>query len=334
MSEKHRKEPSGIGMVGLGSYAPEKVLTNFDLEKIVDTSDKWIRERTGMVRRHVADDDKATSDTASEAGRRAMEDAGVGPDDIDIVIVGTATPDMFFPSTACMVQKNLGTSKAAAFDISAACSGFLYGLTVAKGFIESGAYERCLVIGAETLTRILDWEDRATCVLFGDGAGAAVVGRVGDGKGIINTYIGSDGGLGDLLKQPAGGTRMPATEETIRNKMHHVHMQGNTLFKYAVKAMGDAAMRTLEGAGYDGEDLDLLIPHQANLRIIDATARRIHVPMEKVFVNLEEYANTSAASIPLALDDARRQGVLKDGMLVNLVAFGAGLTWGSVLMRW
>jgi 3-oxoacyl-[acyl-carrier-protein] synthase-3 len=334
MSEKHKKEPSGIGIAGLGSYAPEGVLTNFDLEKIVDTSDKWIRERTGIERRHRAEDDVATSDTAAEAGRRAMEDAGVGPGDIDVVIVGTATPDMLFPSTACLVQKILGTRKAAAFDVSAACSGFLYGLTIAKGFLESGTYERCLIIGAETLTRILDWEDRATCVLFGDGAGAAVVSRVGEGKGIISTYIGSDGGLFELLKQPAGGTRMPASQETLRNKMHHVHMQGNTLFKYAVKAMGDAAMRTLNDAGYGGEELDLLIPHQANLRIIDATARRIHVPMEKVFVNLQEYGNTSAASIPIALDDARRQGILEEGMLINLVAFGAGLTWGSVLMRW
>lgn len=334
MSDKHKKEPSGIGIAGLGSYAPEGVLTNSDLEKIVDTSDEWIRERTGILRRHRAEDDIATSDTASEAGRRAMEDAGVGPDDIDVVIVGTATPDMLFPSTACLVQKNLGTKRAAAFDVSAACSGFLYGLTIAKGFVESGTYERCLIIGAETLTRILDWEDRATCVLFGDGAGAAVVSRVGEGKGIISTYIGSDGGLFELLKQPAGGTRMPASEETLRNKMHHVHMQGNTLFKYAVKAMGDAAMKTLNDAGYVGDELDLLIPHQANLRIIDATARRIHVPMEKVFVDLQEYGNTSAASIPIALDDARRQGILKEGMLLNLVAFGAGLTWGSVLMRW
>lgn len=334
MNKKHKKQPSGIGIMGLGSYAPEGVLTNFDLEKIVDTSDEWIRERTGIERRHKAEDHIATSDTASEAGRRAMEDAGVGPDDIDVVMVGTATPDMFFPSTGCIVQKNLGTKRAAAFDISAACSGFLYGLTIAQGFVESGTYERCLVIGAETLTRILDWEDRATCVLFGDGAGAAVVGRVGDGKGIISTYIGSDGGLGDLLKQPAGGTRMPATEETVRARMHHVHMQGNTLFKNAVRAMGDAALKTLEDGGYDGDELDLLIPHQANLRIIDATARRIRVPMEKVFVDLQEYGNTSAASIPIALDDARRQGILKEGMLVNLVAFGAGLTWGSVLMRW
>jgi len=334
MSEKGKKEPSGIGILGLGSFAPEGVLTNFDLEKMVDTSDQWIRERTGIERRHRAEDHIATSDTASEAGRRAMEDAGVGPEDIDLVIVGTATPDMFFPSTACLVQKNLGTKKAAAFDLSAACSGFLYGLTIAKGFIESGTYKRCLIIGAETLTRILDWDDRATCVLFGDGAGAAVVGKVGDGRGIISTYIGSDGSLYELLLQPAGGTRMPASEETLKNKMHHVHMQGNTLFKYAVKAMGDAAMKTLTDAGYSGDELDLLIPHQANLRIIDATARRIHVPKKKVFVNLQEYGNTSAASIPLALDDARRQGVLKDGMLINLVAFGAGLTWGSILMRW
>jgi len=334
MSEKHKKEPSGIGILGMGSYAPEKILTNFDLEKMVDTTDEWIRERTGMVRRHMADDDTATSDIASEAARRALENAGLGPDDLDLIVVGTATPDMLFPSTASIVQKNLGARKAAAFDISAACSGFLYSLTVAKSLIESGAYEKCLIMGAETLTRVTNYEERETCVLFGDGAGAAVVGRVGDGRGIISTYLGSDGSLGDLLKQPAGGTRMPATEETIRNKMHCIQMQGNVVFKHAVKAMGDAALKTLGEAGYDGEDLDLLIPHQANLRIITATARRIHVPMEKVFVNLQEYGNTSAASIPLALDDARRQGVLEKGKLINLVAFGAGLTWGSVLMRW
>jgi 3-oxoacyl-[acyl-carrier-protein] synthase-3 len=334
MSDKHKKEPSGVGFIGLGSHAPERVLTNFDLEKMVDTTDKWIRERTGIQRRHRAEDCEATSDTAAEAGRKAMEDAGVGPDDIDLLIVGTATPDMLFPSTACVVQSHLGTRKAASFDLSAACSGFLYGVTIAKGFIESGTYERCLVIGAETLTRILDWDDRATCVLFGDGAGAAVVGKVGEGRGIISTYIGSDGSLGDLLKQPAGGTRIPATEESVRNKLHHVHMQGNTLFKHAVRAMSDAAMRTLKDGGYSGEELDLLIPHQANLRIIDATARRINVPMEKVFVDLQEYGNTSAASIPIALDDARRQGVLRGGMLVDMVAFGAGLTWGSILMRW
>jgi 3-oxoacyl-[acyl-carrier-protein] synthase-3 len=334
MKEKHKKEPSGVGIVGLGSYAPEKVLTNFDLEKIVDTSDEWIRERTGIERRHILEDDRATSDTATEAARRAMEDAGVGPDDIDVMIVGTATPDMFFPSTACLVQKNLGLWKAAAFDVSAACCGFLYSLTIAKSFIESGTFEKCLAIGADTLTRIVNWEDRGTCVLFGDGAGAAVVGRVGEGKGIIDVYIGSDGRLSDLLTHPAGGTRMPATEETVRNKLHCIHMQGNTVFKYAVKAMGDAAVKTLSNAGYDGEDLDLLVPHQANLRIVKATARRINIPMEKVFVDVQEYGNTSAASIPLALDDARRQGVLKDGMLINLVAFGGGLTWGSVLMRW
>ena len=334
MKEVHRKQPSGIGIKGIGSYVPEDTLTNSDLEQMVDTSDQWITERTGIKKRHRASPDQATSDLAREAALRALDDAGLTPADLDVIIVGTATPDMFFPSTACLVQKEIGATNAAAFDISAACSGFLYGLSIAEDFVKTGKYENILVVGAETLTRILDWTDRATCVLFGDGAGAAVVGRVGDGRGIISTFMASDGSMGDLLKLPAGGSRMPASEETVRNRLHYVKMEGNKLFKAAVKAMVNAATQVLEDSGYSGNDLDLLITHQANIRIIDATANRIDIDQKKVYTNVHDYGNTSAASIPIALAEAKQKGVLKEGMLVELVAFGGGLTWASVLMVW
>lgn len=334
MKAPHPKPASGIGILGIGAYVPEGELTNTDLERIVDTSDEWIRERTGIFKRHKADSKTATSDLAAGAAHRAIENAGIAPADIGLIIVGTATPDMFFPSTACLVQKELGAAQAAAFDVSAACSGFLYGLSIAEDFVNSGKYEHVLVVGAETLTKIIDWTDRTTCVLFGDGAGAAVVGRVGEGRGIVSSLMASDGCMGDLLKLPAGGSRMPASEETIRDRMHYVKMQGNKLFKAAVKAMASAAMGTLESAGYTSEDLDLLVPHQANQRIIDATARRIGVPEEKVYSNVEFYGNTSAASIPLALAEAEEKGILKEGMLVELVSFGGGLTWASVLLKW
>jgi 3-oxoacyl-[acyl-carrier-protein] synthase-3 len=334
MKEHRRKPASGIGILGIGAYVPEEELTNADLERIVDTSDEWIRERTGIFKRHKADSKTATSDLATAAARRAIENAGITPADIGLIIVGTATPDMFFPSTACLVQKELGAPQAAAFDVSAACSGFLYGLSIAEDFVNSGKYEYVLVVGAETLTKIVDWTDRTTCVLFGDGAGAAVVGRVGEGRGFVSSLMASDGCMGDLLKLPAGGSRMPPSEETVRDRMHYVKMQGNKLFKAAVKAMASAAMSTLESAGYTSDDLDILVPHQANQRIIDATARRIRVPEEKVYSNVEFYGNTSAASIPLALAEAQEKGILREGMLVELVSFGGGLTWASVLLRW
>ena len=334
MNTRHRKQPSGVGILGVGSFVPEGVLTNFDLEKIVKTSDEWIRERTGIQTRYRADERTATSDLAAGAARQALEDAGLGPEDIDVIILGTATPDMFFPSTACLVQKEIGAARAAAFDVSAACSGFLYGLSIAEDFVRAGKYKRALVIGAETLTKILDWTDRTTCVLFGDGAGAAVIGQVGDGRGIVSSLLASDGTMGDLLMLPAGGSRMPSSEETVRGGYHYVKMQGNKLFKAAVKAMASAAVRTLKDAGYTADDLDLLVTHQANMRIIDATARRIKIPMEKVFTNVDKYGNTSAASIPIALREAKERGSLKEGMLVGLVSFGGGLTWASVLMRW
>ncbi|MFZ1946971.1 MAG: beta-ketoacyl-ACP synthase III [bacterium] len=334
MEKQAQKQPSGIGIIGVGAYVPDDVLTNRDLEKMVDTNDQWIRERTGISKRHRADAKTATSDLAKQAGLRALADAGLGPLDVDMIIVATATPDMLFPSTACVVQKEIGATNAVAFDVSAACSGFLYGLSIAEQFVKSGGYDHILVVGAETLTKILDWTDRSTCVLFGDGAGAAVVGRVGEGRGLISTLLASDGALGDMLELPAGGSRMPASEETLRRGLHFVKMEGNKLFKAAVKAMASAAISTLDGAGYSGDDLDLLVPHQANLRIITATADRIKIPMDKVHINIEEYGNTSAASIPIALDEAKRKGVLKEGMLIEMVSFGGGLTWACVLMRW
>lgn len=334
MTVASRKEPDGIGIIGVGAYVPPDTLTNFDLEKIVDTSDAWIKERTGISKRHRADAATATSDLASEAAQRALADAGLTAVDLDMIIVATATPDMFFPSTACLVQKHLGAVKACAFDVSAACSGFLYGLSIAEQYVKSGIYKNVLVIGAETLTKILDWKDRGTCVLFGDGAGAAIVGKVESGRGFVSSSMASDGAQGDLLELPAGGSRMPASEETLRKGLHYVKMEGNKLYKSAVKAMSSAAMNTLTQAGYKPQDLDLLVPHQANLRIIDATAERLKIPKDKVYVNIDEYGNTSAASIPIALDEAKRRGVLKPGMLIEMVSFGGGLTWACLLMRW
>lgn len=334
MKRDPQRQPSGIGIIGIGAHVPEGTLTNADLEKMVETTDDWIVERTGIRKRHKADARTATSDLAAQAALKALRDAGISPDQVDAIILGTATPDMFFPSTACLVQKEIGAVNAAAFDVSAACSGFLYGLSIAEDFVRTGKYKYILVIGAETLTKIVDWSDRTTCVLFGDGAGAAVVGELGDDRGIVSSFLASDGSMGDLLKLPAGGSRMPSSEQTVRDGLHYVKMEGNKLFKAAVKAMSSAALKVLHEAGYTGDDLDLLVTHQANMRIIDATARRIHVPKEKVYSNVDQYGNTSAASIPIALSEAKERGVLKKGMLIELVSFGGGLTWASILMRW
>lgn len=321
-------------ITGLGYAVPEKVLTNFDLEKMVDTSDEWIRTRTGMSERHIADENTASSDLSTQAATIALAEAKLKPKQLDMIIVATVTPDTLFPATACYVQKNLGAVNAAAFDINAACSGFIYGLTMADAFIRSGFYKNILVIGAEILTKITDWTDRATCVLFGDGAGAAVVQPANGGSEILKTFIKSDGRLTDLLILPAGGSRIPATHESVDKRLHYLRMEGQEVFKYAVKAMGDAAIETLKSAGVSSDELALLIPHQANIRIIQATARRIKLPMEKVMVNVDRYGNTSAASIPIALTESIQQGRLKRGDYCLLVSFGGGFTMGAVLFKY
>ncbi|MCX7994682.1 MAG: ketoacyl-ACP synthase III [candidate division WOR-3 bacterium] len=320
-------------IAGIGIYVPEKVLTNFDLEKIVETSDEWIRTRTGIRERRIVDENTATSDLAVIAAKRAIEDAGVKPGAIDAIILGTATPDMLFPSTACIVQSKIGARKVMAFDISAGCSGFLYGLGIADAMIKNG-YDNILVIGAEALSKVMDFTDRATCVLFGDGAGAAVVKKNNDDEsGIISSYFASDGSDWKLLHQPAGGSRIPASEESVKKRLHYIKMEGNEVFKLAVRAMIESAIETLKKANLSPKDIALLIPHQANIRIIEATAKRLDIPMEKVYVNLDRYGNTSAASIPIALAEARAEGRIKKGDYVLMVAFGAGFTWGGLLMR-
>ncbi len=323
-----------LKILSTGSAVPERVLTNFDLEKIVDTSDEWIQARTGIRERRIADEDTATSDLVIEAARIAMEDAGLGPKDLDAIIVGTVTPDMLFPSTACFVQKGLGINQIPAFDVSAACSGFLYGLAIADGLIANRTYEVILLAGAETLSKILDWTDRSTCVLFGDGAGASVVAASENEAGLLSMHLGADGSLGDLLKQPGGGSRFPASHETIENRLHYVKMKGNDVFKYAVRAMEDSALKALRQAGLTSGDVDILIPHQANLRIIKATAKRLGIPMDKVYVNIDRYGNISAGSIPIALDEACRTGRVREGDIVLLDAFGGGFTWGAAVVRW
>ncbi len=314
---------------GLGMAVPPKVLTNFDLENMVDTTDEWIRTRTGIERRHIADENTSTLDLSKEAAVRAMEDAGVGPDDVDLVLLGSLTPEINFPATACLLQDALGMKNSAAMDFSAACSGFIYGLHIADALIRTGKHARALVIGAETMSKITNWEDRNTCVLFGDGAGAAIVETADDDSGVLSTFIRSDGANPETLMRVAGGTR-----PVVKPEDNFVVMSGRDVFKRAVTAMGDAAEDALRKEGYTSADLDLLVPHQANIRIIEATARRIKLPMEKVFVNIQEYGNTSAATIPICLTEAKESGRMKRGDLVLLVAFGAGFTWGSALIRY
>lgn len=321
------------GILGVGSYLPEKIISNFDLEKIMDTSDEWIRTRTGIKERRVADENEATSDLATKAALNAIKDANLTPEDIDLIIVATITPDMIFPSTACLVQANIKATKAACFDLEAACSGFIYGMTVAKQFIETNTYKHVLVIGAEALSRILDYEDRSTAILFGDGAGAVVMGPVNKG-GVLSTNLGSDGNGKDYLNIPAGGSKNPASEETLKNRLHYVKMAGNDVFKFAVRIMQDASIKCVESANLDIKDIDYLIPHQANIRIIEASAKRLKLNMDKVYVNLDRYGNMSAASIPVALDEAYREGKIKKGDNIVLVGFGGGLTWGASLVRW
>ncbi|MDI6743886.1 MAG: beta-ketoacyl-ACP synthase III [Thermodesulfovibrionales bacterium] len=321
-------------IIATGSYAPERVLTNFDLEKMVDTSDEWIRERSGIRERRIASEKEAASDLAYEAAKAAFKRTDIKPKDIELIIVATVTGDMPTPATACHLQHKLGIKKAAAFDVNAACSGFLYGLSIADSFIKSGAYKRILLVGTEVLSRFTDWEDRTTCVLFGDGAGAAILEATDENRGIVSAHIRSDGALWELLHMPGGGSINPPSKESLKKKMHYLKMKGNEIFKVAVRTLENLASRTLVENKLKPSQLSLLIPHQANLRIIQATAERLNIPMEKVFVNIDKYGNTSAASIPIALDEAVRQGRVRDGDYVLLEAFGGGLTWASVLIKW
>lgn len=323
-----------VSIVGTGSYVPKRVLRNAELEKMVDTTDEWIFTRSGIRERHIAEPGQATSDMAAEAARSALDNAGVVAADLDLIIVGTVTPDMPFPNTACFVQSKIGARKAACFDVEAACSGFLYGLDIARRFIATHGTETALVIGADKLSCVTDWQDRSTCVLFGDGAGAAVLKARGDENGIIDTVMGSDGTLADLLKLPGGGSLHPTTTQTIDERLHYIKMAGREVFKHAVRAMADAAVEVLRRNGLTVNDVDLVIPHQANIRIIEAIAQRLEVPMDKVYVNLEKYGNVSAASIPIALDEAARSGHLRKHDLVLMVVFGGGLTWGASLLEW
>ncbi len=321
-------------ITGTGSAVPEKVLTNADLEKMVDTTDEWITTRTGIKERRIAAEGECTSTFATAAAEKALEMSGVSAEELDLIIVATVTPDFPFPSTACLVQKNLKATKAAAFDISAACSGFLYAISVVEKFIKTGAVAKALVVGAETLTRITDWTDRNSCVLFGDGAGAVILEASDKEGGVLSTHIHSDGSYWELLHQPACGSRNPADHRVIDERLTFIKMQGNEVFKLAVRAMEDAANEALSANSISNEDIDLFISHQANRRIIDAIAKRLNLTKEQVFINLERYGNTSAASIPIALDEANRAGRVKNGDLVLLDSFGGGLTWASVIMRW
>lgn len=321
-------------IIGTGSAVPEMIRTNFDLEKMVDTTDDWITTRTGIRERRIAAEGEYTSTFATRAAERALEMAGVTAEEIDLLIVATVTPDFPFPSTACIVQSNIGAKRAAAFDVSAACSGFLYGLSLADNAIRSGGASKALIIGAEVLSRVIDWTDRNTCLLFGDGSGAVVVEACESEQGVLSTHLHSDGSYWELLYQPGCGNRNPAVQKTLDERKNFLRMQGNEVFKLAVRAMEDAALQALEKNGLTPSDISIFIPHQANRRIIDAIGKRLGLSDDKVYVNLDRYGNTSSASIPLALDEANRGGRINEGDIVLFDAFGGGLTWASVLLRW
>lgn len=325
---------SKVGILATGSYVPDKVITNHELERMVDTSHDWIVSRTGIRERRTASEEQASSDLAYEASMTALKKAGVDAEQLDLIIVATVTPDTSFPSTANILQHRLGAKKAASFDLSAACSGFLYGVATAAQFIETGLYRHALVVGVDCLSKIVDWTDRNTCILFGDGAGAAVLGPVEEGYGFKSFNLGSDGSGGDLLQVPAGGSRLPASIETIANRQHFIQMSGSDVFKFAVRVMETSAKSVIEKAGLTIEDIDLLVPHQANIRIIDSAVKRLGLPDEKVVVNLNRYGNMSAASIPVALDESVQSGRINEGDNLVLVGFGGGLTWGASVLRW
>mgnify|MGYP001128697137 CR=1 FL=1 len=328
------KRAERIKIMGTGMYVPEKILTNKDLEKMVDTSDEWITTRSGIKERHITAPDETTADMAIMAGQRAIKDAGLAVKDVDMVLVATSTPDTIFPSTATWVQKGLKADHAPAFDLSAGCTGFLYGMIVAEGLILTGTVRRILLIGTECLSKVTNWKDRNTCVLFGDGAAAAVLEKSEDESGMLSSYWKADGNLGELLILPGGGVRHPASHQTVDEGLHYLQMKGNEVFKHAVKRMGEAALMALKKAGIKKEGIDYLIPHQANIRIIQATGRRLKLPEEKVFSNIHKYGNMSVATIPIGLHELKEEGKLKKGSDIVMVAFGAGFTWAAIVYKW
>jgi 3-oxoacyl-[acyl-carrier-protein] synthase-3 len=331
---KHGFQGRTCSIISVGSYVPERILTNAELEKMVDTTDEWITSRTGIKERHLAAENEFTSDMAAAAAQRAMDKAGITADQIDLIIVATITPDMLFPSTAALVQNKLGARKAAAFDIEAACSGFIYALEIGQQFIMTRTYETVLVIGAERLSSIVNWKDRNTCVLFGDGAGAAILQHRPDAHGLLTACMGADGDKAMLLCMPGGGSRIPATTDSVEAGLHHLQMDGKETFKNAVNAMLTAAQEALRRCEVDISQIKLVIPHQANRRIIDAVGDRLGVKPEQLFVNLDKYGNTSAASVAIALDEVVTKGLIQRGDLVLMVVFGAGLTWAAAVIEW
>lgn len=322
-----------VSIIGTGSYVPEKVLTNKDLESIVDTTDEWIYSRTGMRERRIAADDQAASDLGAEAAEKALADAGISAEELDLIVVATLSPDMFFPSTACFVQEKIGAKNAYCYDLGAACSGFLYAMDTARAQIACGAVQTVLVIGTEKMSTFLDWEDRSTCILFGDGAGAAVLQAGGEGRGVMPSVMGSDGGLAHLLSTPGGGSRNPISHEMIDQKQHLLKMEGRDVFRHAVTRMTESVVLALEKNGIPADDVKCFIPHQANIRIIDAISKRLGVA-DRMFINVDKYANTSSAALAIALDEAAGSGVISKGDLVVLTVFGGGFTWGANVLEW
>lgn len=323
-----------VGIIGLGTYVPENIVTNFDMEKIVETSDEWIRTRTGIEERRFVSENEVTSDLGAEAAKKALEQSKISPEEIDMIIFATATPDCLLQNTAAIVLGKIGAINAGAVDINAACSGFVYGLSIAKGLVASGINKKVLVIGAEVLSRAIDMEDRNTCVLFGDGAAAAIVAEVEDGYGILSQFLAAEKDEKDVLNIPAGGSKIPFSKESLEKREHYVQMKGQDVFKFAVKALPKATKKALNQANLTAKDVDIVVPHQANVRIIESASKRLNIPMEKFYLNLNKYGNTSSASIGLALGEAIEKGAIKKGDIVALTGFGAGLTYASMIIKW
>jgi len=328
------QEEEKVSITGIGSYLPRKILTNYDLEKMIDTTNDWIIQRTGIKERRITENGVTTSDLATKASLKAMKDAKVSPKDLDMIITSTITPDHFFPSTSCYIQQKIGATRASAFDILAACAGFIYAISIGQSFVSSGAAKTVLVVGAECLSKITDYKDRTTCVLFGDGAGAVILQKSGKKHQILYTNLAADGSQADVLIMPGGGARNPASLESVQKRMHYIQFKGKEVFKLAINNITKLIIETAKKNNLKPKDIDLIIPHQSNLRIIEATMQKLGLPMEKAFVNIDKYGNTSSASIPIAIDEARKAGRLRKGNIVMLVAFGGGLTWGSSLIRW